>query len=164
LYWSTRTQLAAPADGKLIIRNAGDTAGILLDATTDNRLSLASRTGPGTAAAALGVYPQTITCADSGDGNHSTCGGAQTISSNVVQLVCSDTDGCTLTLAETNWSATSAGDVTLHGPAANHVDVADSAGVLELGAAGAMAMDAADTLSISYSPLLYWAETSRSAN
>jgi len=110
------------------------------------------------------VSPQTITCADSGDGNHSTCGGAQTITSNVVQLVCSDANGCTLTLAETNFSATASANVTIHGPAANHVDIADSAGVVELAGGAAMATDANDTLTLSYSPLLFWAEVGRAAN
>jgi hypothetical protein len=111
------------------------------------------------------VVPQTITCATSGDGNHSTCGGAQAITSDVVQLVCDDADGCTLTLAETGYSATVSGRVTLIGPAANHVDVADSAGVVELAGGAAMAMDALDSLTLVYAPAaLAWVETSRAAN
>lgn len=118
--------------------------------------------GANTGAGGYQVLPQTITCADSGDGNHSTCGGAQTISSNVVQLVCLDADGATLTLAETNWSATASGQVTIVGPAANHVDLTDSAGVLELDGGAAFAMVALDTLDLVYAPAATaWVERNR---
>lgn len=111
-------------------------------------------------------YPTTITCTTSGDGNHSTCGGAQALKSNDIQLVCEDADGCTLTINETGPSATTVPLVVIHGPVANHVDMDDQANVLALNAAlGAIALDAMDTLTLSYDgKSMLWTEVARSAN
>ena len=118
----------------------------------------------GNGAACYGVYPQTITCADGGAdaGAHSTCGGAVTITSNIVGVTCADADGCTLTLAETNFSATVTGQITIMMSGANHVDLADSAGVLELDGGAAFAMAAGDTIDLMYDFInLAWRERGR---
>jgi hypothetical protein len=106
--------------------------------------------------------PVTKTCADSGDGNPSTCGGAYTIRSRIIQLVCSDADGCELTLAETNWDNDQVGEITLIGPPANTVTIADSAGVVELVGGVSWVGEANDTLNIAYDGArTTWVETSR---
>jgi len=107
---------------------------------------------------------QTITCADSGDGGASACGGAQTISSSVVTVNCADADGCTLTLAETNWSATATGVVAMVAGTTQTgaLSLADSAGVVELEDGTAWTPSAGDAIHLVYdTSALSWAEISR---
>jgi hypothetical protein len=125
---------------------------------------VASQLKVGSAAAGVVVYPQTITCATSGDGNPSTCGGAQTITSNVTVVNCEDADGCSLSLAETNWSATVAGTVTLVAGTTQTgaLTLADSAAVTELAGGTNWTPTAGDTLQLVYNPsALTWAEVAR---
>ena len=121
------------------------------------RLSTHEATGGG----AWQSYGQTITCADSGDGNPSTCGGAQTINSSVVAVNCADANGCTLTLAETNWGATAVGIVAMVAGTTQtgQLTLADSAGVVELAGGVSWTPAAGDTLNLMYNPsALTWAE------
>jgi hypothetical protein len=155
----------SPAGSDLVIGTGGagvDYALKVNGETNDGTLTWMEDEAAWTFANPVAHVPQTITCADSTDGNHSACGGAATLTSNVVQLVCNDADGCTLTLAETGYSGTVSGLVTIVGPAANHVDLADSAGVLELDGGAAFAMVALDTLQLVYAPAATaWLEASR---
>lgn len=111
-----------------------------------------------------GNLAQTIACADSGDGNPSTCGGAQTIASNIVVVTCADADGCSLSLAETNYSATVAASTTLIAGTTQTgaLTLADAAGVVELAGGTNWTPAAGDTLQLVYNPsALTWAEVAR---
>lgn len=111
-----------------------------------------------------GNLAQTIACADSGDGNPSTCGGAQTIASNIVVVTCADADGCSLSLAETNYSATVAASTTLIAGTTQTgaLTLADAAGVVELAGGTNWTPSAGDTLKLVYNPsALTWAEVAR---
>jgi hypothetical protein len=111
-----------------------------------------------------GNLAQTIVCADSGDGNPSTCGGAQTIASNIVVVTCADADGCSLSLAETNYSATVAASTTLIAGTTQTgaLTLADAAGVVELAGGTNWTPAAGDTLQLVYNPsALTWAEVAR---
>lgn len=163
IYWLTRALMSSPADAQFAMKNNGGTSGVVLDTNDADGVAVV-KDKAGTASGFWANLPQTITCATSGDGNHSTCGGAAiTIASNIIQLVCEDADGCTFPgFAETNFSATVSGLVTVTGPAANHVDISDSAGVLELDGGVAFAMVSLDTLQIVYAPAATtWLEVNR---
>lgn len=153
LYWSdsttnivgaaTITAISSPAAAKVLVSGATTTtAGLIYS------------------------YPQVLTCATSGDANHSTCGGATVITSNILQTICNDADGCIFTISESGMSAVTPQTLVIHGPAANHLDVDTSAGVIQLNAAaGAMVMDQYDTLTLAYDgQSTAWVEQARSAN
>jgi hypothetical protein len=108
--------------------------------------------------------PQTITCA-AGAGASTCGGGAQTLNASVVLINCEDADGCTLTLTETNYSATVVTEATLIlGTATGTLTLADSAGVVELaGGVSWTPSTSGNSLTIVYSPALYWVEKARAA-
>lgn len=130
--FSGRARMYSPADGYIKITNSGGGIG------------------------AWQNYPQTTTCSDSGNGSHSACGGANSnqIYSNIVQWICEDADGCSvsLSLIETSWSATAVGIVYFIGPPANHIDIDDRAGVIETTGGATVTMDALDVLPLVYAP------------
>lgn len=103
------------------------------------------------------IVPYPLTIADSGDGNAATSTPA--ISSSIIQLTCSDTDGCTITLSETG--VLDGTRLSITNVSANVCNFADTAGVTEI--AGAFAMGQYDTLVLEY-VVNTWVEISRSNN
>lgn len=101
---------------------------------------------------------QTVTIADSGNGSAAT--GTITVSSNLVELTCSDADGCTVTMGETG-SAADGFRVTVVNVSANAATFADTSGVTET--AGSFAAGQWDSISYIYITDR-WVETSRSNN
>lgn len=90
---------------------------------------------------------QSVTCTDSGNGSH----GALTITPTAgpgrvyINLTVADSDGCTITMAET--AAVAGTIVTITNISAYHADFADQAGVLKLfGSPFAMAQNETTTL------------------
>lgn len=101
--------------------------------------------------------PQTLTVADNGGGTAATA--TLTPTSSVVLVVCSDADGCTITMGE--GSAVSGQRVTIINTSANAATFADTSGVSET--AGAFVAGQYDVLNLVYVPTT-WVETSRSNN
>lgn len=107
-----------------------------------------------------GKYLNTVdarTIADSGGAGTATLTLAPT--SSHVQITCSDTDGCDITMSETG--AVDGTLLTIHNVSANVANFADTSGVSEL--AGAFAMGQYDTISLQYVSDR-WVELSRSNN
>lgn len=119
------------------------------------RLSNSAQSGAG----AWQIYPQTVSC-------DADCDSPVTLSSNVVVINCTNAGGCALGLAETNWSATAAGTVTLvAGPTQTGVlTLADAANVTELAGGVSWTPTERDTITLAYSPTLYWVEIGRADN
>jgi len=99
----------------------------------------------------------TVTIADSGDGNPAT-DTLEPTSSNV-QLTCNDVHKCTMSMGDTN--AVDGDIVRIVNVSANVCDFADTGGVTEL--VGAYAMGQWQSLDLLYT-VDRWRETSRSAN
>ena len=123
--------------------------------------SLSSTTGQissGTYVHATTVFrstPQTINC-------DADCDSPVTINSSIVIVNCTNAGGCVLGLAETNWSATVVGEVTIiAGPTqTGALTMPDQAGVLETaGGATWTPNSAGDSIKITYSPALYWIQS-----
>jgi len=105
----------------------------------------------------LSNAPDEDTIADSGDGNPATH--TLTPTSSVVELTCSDSDTCDITMGESGISQGTT--VAIFNVGSNVIDFADSAGVLELNNGKAYAMGAEEYLSLYYNGSA-WVEKGRS--
>lgn len=90
------------------------------------------------------TVPQTMTVADSGDGNPAA--DTLTPTSDVVQITCSDANGCDITMSETG--ATDGQPVEIICMTANTCNFADTAGVTEI--AGAATLGQYDSILMRY--------------
>jgi hypothetical protein len=153
------------------IEDAGDdhpTVDLLIDRTetavdsdVDNEL-IAARVGGAdvwTLSTAGGqvTTPDTLTVADSGDGNPAT--GTWTPASSYCEATCNDSDGCTVTVSETG--ATEGHQVEIINVSANAITISDSSGVTELD--GNWAGGQYDSLTLRYIGDR-WVESGRSDN
>jgi len=105
----------------------------------------------------MGSSPESVTIADSGDGNPASY--TLTPSTSFVKLTCNDADGCNITLGETDMA--DGATVTIVNVSTNTCNFSDTAGVSEL--VGAFAMAQYDSLSLIYASDR-WVEVSRSDN
>ncbi len=130
---------------------AKGTAGGIIDSTVTDNGATVSTTEP---LVVSGAYisglkyisvPDADTIATSGDGNHAAYALAPTAS--VVLATCNDADGCTLTFTEVG--AVSGETVTIVSLTANHIDIADSAGVQNV-TGGAIVLGQDDTVKFVY--------------
>jgi hypothetical protein len=112
--------------------------------------------GGGTMTGDIGLTAQDLDVADSGDGNAATA--TLNPTSNVVIVSCADSDGCDITMGE---SDTVVRVVSIVNDTANAANFADTAGVSEI--AGAFAMGDNDSLTLVYNGS-EWVEVSRSNN
>jgi hypothetical protein len=141
----TASRLVVTGAGKALASNAAITAnrlskgvaGGIVDSTVADDGTTVSTTEPlsVTGASITGLkyisVPDADTIAASGDGNHAAYALAPTAS--VVLATCDDADGCTLTFSEVG--AVTGELVTIVSMSANHIDIADGAGVQEVTAA-----------------------------
>ncbi len=135
-------------DGSIYVDFQADSNGDLTVTPTGNKVEIS------------GISAHTVdadTIADSGDGNPATA--TLTPTSSYIELTCSDSDTCDITMAETGMEEGMI--VNIVNVSANTCDFSDSAGVSEL--AGAFAMEQYDVLSLLYSGDA-WIEISRSNN
>jgi hypothetical protein len=139
-------------DAKQNADGAVDPDNISGDDTDDDQLD-----GEQVSPAAL----QSVTVADSGDGNAAT--GTVTPTVNIalhqISLTCSDADGCSMTMSETG--AIAGAVVTITNIGANAATFADTGGVQELVAACTLAQY--ETLTLQYKADR-WVEVSRATN
>ena len=112
--------------------------------------------GGGTMTGDIGLTAQDLDVADSGDGTAATA--TLNPTSNVVIVSCADSDGCDITMGE---SDTVVRVVSIVNDTANAANFADTAGVSEI--AGAFAMGDNDSLTLVYNGS-EWVEVSRSNN
>lgn len=134
-------------DGTTVTINTATTATTTAVATTG---TLAA-TGKITTAATYVTTPTAQTIADSGDGNPAAGTIAATV--GVVDVTCSDADGCALTLSET--SATVGSTLRIINVGTNALTIADSAGVQET--TGSLTLGANDNVIFCYVPS-YWVQ------
>jgi hypothetical protein len=109
--------------------------------------------GTSTTATITYSYPKTITTADSGADADPAATTINPADANTILLVCSDDDGCTGTITETD--AAAGMRVMLVGSTGYTTTIADSDGVIETIGEAAMALDPNSSVDLVYSGA-YW--------